>query len=207
MGRVIFQVKKMALIKQKSDSRVMVFIDLRNVTASVNMFSEVQLEVDFEEMVNLLVCDRNLRGAYVFDGVCNKVCSRPRSRLHQRLEEAGFRLVLRSQPNSEEESKEQKEVDVSLATTMCLAAFRDNYDTAILVSGDRDFVPAIETVHELGKIVEVASFERSLSNSLRVSADMYHSLDTMAIMTPVVRDAGIGCNMDTAVSDDEAVEV
>ena len=40
-------------------------------------------------------------------------------------------------------------------------AFANAYDTAILVSGDGDFVKAIEAVCDLGKHVEVACFPKA----------------------------------------------
>lgn len=54
----------------------------------------------------------------------------------------------------------EKGVDVDLATDMLANAFDDTYDTAILVSGDGDYVPAVREVITLGKIVENHFFQR-----------------------------------------------
>lgn len=40
-------------------------------------------------------------------------------------------------------------------------ALNDEYDTAILVSGDGDFIDVMERLKELGKRVEVVSQERA----------------------------------------------
>jgi len=40
----------------------------------------------------------------------------------------------------------EKGVDVKIATDMLLYAVQEKYDKAILVSGDRDFVPVVETI-------------------------------------------------------------
>ena len=61
-------------------------------------------------------------------------------------------------------------------------AYKDNYDVAIIVSGDRDFVPVMEHVQALGKIVEVASFNSCISSYSRMAADKYYSLSRMGIM-------------------------
>lgn len=50
----------------------------------------------------------------------------------------------------------EKGVDTKIATDMLSMAYKNIYDTAILVSGDGDFASTIEAVKELGKHVEVA---------------------------------------------------
>lgn len=45
----------------------------------------------------------------------------------------------------------EKAVDVKLATDLVL--LRDSYDIAIIVSGDQDYVPAVQAVKDSGKIV------------------------------------------------------
>ena len=42
---------------------------------------------------------------------------------------------------------------------MVKLAYNDAYDTAILVSSDGDFVPAVKSVQDLGKIVINAYFQ------------------------------------------------
>tara|TARA_X000001036_G_scaffold129186_2_gene122201 strand:- start:943 stop:1596 length:654 start_codon:yes stop_codon:yes gene_type:complete len=65
----------------------------------------------------------------------------------------------------------EKGVDVMLATDLVLHAVKNNFDTAIIVSGDGDFFPAIETVKKEGKKVEVAAFESNISKEASDSAD------------------------------------
>lgn len=45
----------------------------------------------------------------------------------------------------------EKAVDVKLATDMIV--LRDIYDVAVIVSGDQDYVPAVQVVKDFGKIV------------------------------------------------------
>ena len=45
--------------------------------------------------------------------------------------------------------REEKQTDVDIAATMLKLAILDKYDTCVLVSGDSDFVPAIEAIKEL----------------------------------------------------------
>ena len=76
----------------------------------------------------------------------------------------------------------QKEVDVALGCEMVVRACSDQYDVAVLVSGDRDFVPAVEHVQDMGKRVEVASFDSSASIGLRRVCDRFRSLDEMPVL-------------------------
>jgi uncharacterized LabA/DUF88 family protein len=54
---------------------------------------------------------------------------------------------------------------------MIKGAFKNSYDSAILVSGDGDFVPAVRIVREEGKEVENFYFKRSASTNLRRNCD------------------------------------
>lgn len=58
-----------------------------------------------------------------------------------------------------ERMRNEKAVDVKLATD--LLEFRQNYDIAIIVSGDGDYVPAVERVKDSGRhVVNVAFLKR-----------------------------------------------
>jgi len=63
----------------------------------------------------------------------------------------------------------EKGVDVRIAVDMLTHAARDNYDTAIVISGDGDFAPVADAVMEMGKHVENAYFRigrfRELENT------------------------------------------
>lgn len=63
--------------------------------------------------------------------------------------------------------REEKQTDVNLAVQMVTKAALDEYDCAILVSGDTDFEPAIETVQRVfGKRVIVAVPNRTIAGSI-----------------------------------------
>jgi len=57
--------------------------------------------------------------------------------------------------------------DVHLAHDILIGAVKDFYDTAIIVSGDEDFLCLIKTIKEYGKRVENAYFRSSSSYKLR----------------------------------------
>ena len=66
----------------------------------------------------------------------------------------------------------EKGTDVQLATDMITHNFKNNYDVAILVAGDTDYVGAVQAVKDNGKHVEVALFgTQGTSRQLRAAAD------------------------------------
>jgi uncharacterized LabA/DUF88 family protein len=54
---------------------------------------------------------------------------------------------------------EEKGIDVLLALGLVLGAIRDEYDVAVVVSGDTDLVPAIDATLDVGKRVENAVWQ------------------------------------------------
>jgi uncharacterized LabA/DUF88 family protein len=85
------------------------------------------------------------------------------------------RLVYNNWPNS---PPYEKGVDIQLATDMITHSFKNNYDVAILVAGDSDYVGALQAVKDNGKNVEVALFGRErTSMQLRKVADRVQTID------------------------------
>lgn len=56
------------------------------------------------------------------------------------------RIKCKSCGHSWSDQKEKK-TDVNIATQLIIGAYKDKYDSAILVSGDSDLVPPIELIH------------------------------------------------------------
>ena len=52
----------------------------------------------------------------------------------------------------------EKGTDIRLAVNMLSKGYQNAYDVAILVSGDTDYIPVVEELHHLGKIVILATF-------------------------------------------------
>jgi uncharacterized LabA/DUF88 family protein len=48
-------------------------------------------------------------------------------------------------------SYNEKMTDVNIATQMIVDAYKENYDAAMLISGDSDLVPPIRAIHEIFK--------------------------------------------------------
>ncbi len=169
----------MCLMKKNETGRVMAFVDVRNVIKGLQKTREGFSRVDFETMVEELVGGRKLVAAYAFDGMPNPKNPDACAAFHKHLQMEGFRLRLRDSYDSENHA--QKQVDMAMGIEMVLQAKQDNFDVAIIVSGDSDFVPALEAMQAMGKTVEVAAFDRCCGAPLRRGADIYTKLDTLPI--------------------------
>lgn len=62
-------------------------------------------------------------------------------------------------------------------------AYNNQYDTAILVSGDGDFAEAIEAVRDLGKYVEHAYFDTAKTEALKKACNKHIPLNQSALRT------------------------
>ena len=71
----------------------------------------------------------------------------------------------------------EKGVDVLIATDMLTSALRDCHDTAVLVSGDGDFVEVLDEIKRAGKQVENATFQSSRSDALINASDLFIQLN------------------------------
>lgn len=70
----------------------------------------------------------------------------------------------------------EKGVDIFMAVDMLKYAYSNNYDTAIVVTGDGDFAEAVQAVKDVGKHVEHAYF-RDSSDALKDASDKFILLE------------------------------
>ncbi len=75
-----------------------------------------------------------------------------------------------------EKAKGSKRVDISLAVDMLTHAHRSNYDLAILVAGDEDYVPLVQTVMSEGKTVVLWFLSSGLSPALERQAEYFFDI-------------------------------
>ncbi|MCI4624459.1 MAG: NYN domain-containing protein [Candidatus Magnetoovum sp. WYHC-5] len=84
-------------------------------------------------------------------------------------------------------SYEEKQTDINIATQLLVMAFQDKYDTAIIISGDTDLIPAIravKTVFSVKKIGIVLPIGRS-SEHLKQVADCYYKMNEQQIKSSI----------------------
>ena len=170
----------MSIISYDANDRIMIFIDLRNIIKSVSADSKYS-KVDYVSLVRCLKGPRKLIAAYVFDSKGAIDATDKSKRFHDYLRYKGFRVIARD--SYDPDHNVQKEVDVAIAVQMVTHAYKNNYDVAVVVSGDRDFIPAIQEVQAAGKRVEVAAFSNSKSDEMERQCDVYHNLDKEPILS------------------------
>jgi uncharacterized LabA/DUF88 family protein len=89
------------------------------------------------------------------------------------------------QPEVFKKSKQDqkaKGVDIALAKDFLGNAYNHNYDVAVLIAGDGDYVPLVAEVKRLGKVVYVAFFRDKgfgLSEDLELSSDRSFEFSTL----------------------------
>jgi len=158
--------------------RVMIFIDGSNLYHSLKNFFK-RTDVDIGKFANKLLDKRRLIRIYYYNAKVGIREEPERYRDQQKFfngvtaipytELRLGRLVYNNWPAS---PPYEKGVDILLATDMITHSFKNNYDVAILVAGDNDFVGAIQSVKDNGKNVEVALFGKErTSMQLRKVAD------------------------------------
>jgi uncharacterized LabA/DUF88 family protein len=162
------------------DEKVAIFIDAGNMFHASNYY---QIKINYQKLIEILRKDRWLLRAYFYTGIPTEEFGK--SERQQWKKQKGFLnelqnlgIKVKTMPlKKTPEGYIEKGVDVLLATDMVSLAFRDAYDTAILVSGDSDYVPVVEEIQQLGKRVENASFKRTSSYELRKVCDKFILLD------------------------------
>ena len=75
------------------------------------------------------------------------------------------------------EANKRKEVDIALTKEMLINAFNGNYDVAILVAGDEDYVGLVNEVKRYGPIVKGAFFKHGLSDKLFLAVDDFQIIE------------------------------
>lgn len=159
--------------------RVMVFIDGSNLLWTAKRWQRHPgFKVDIIKLIKKLVDGRFLvrPNFYCGEGVPP---SKGQLKFHHKLRYSGINVVTRPLRRRGKKWVE-KGVDVALVTDLLGMAFRNAYDTAIVVSGDGDLTQSIKEVKQLGKKVEIASFKYSIPEDMKMLADRFISLDDIA---------------------------
>jgi uncharacterized LabA/DUF88 family protein len=98
-------------------------------------------------------------------------------KLNKIREVEGCHVYLGSLRRAKKQKKRgQKEVDVMLAVQMMEHAFRGNMNKAVLLSGDLDFRPLVESLVRLGLFIEVVGDQNHISQDLIHSADSHKKI-------------------------------
>ncbi len=167
--------------------RVAIFIDGSNHYHIVkDMFNGKISPNDFNfgKFIKYLVGNRKLVRTYYYsaplDAAFDQEIYMKQQKFFDKLGRIqNFKLVLCRMQKVKIDGKtvyQVKEDDIHLAVDMVKLAYNNAYDTAILVSSDGDFVPAVRAVKEVGKNIENIGFETKFSYHLRQECDDFKKL-------------------------------
>jgi uncharacterized LabA/DUF88 family protein len=160
-------------MKIMSDERVCIFVDGENLFHSQKRQG---IEVDYLKLKEILADGRKLVRPYYYG---TRMKERKQERFFDLLRHVGYEVKVLPLIQYGERRFE-KGLDVMLVTDMLVLAHRDVYDVAILVAGDRDYLYAVKALKEMGKRVEVSSFDDACSRELGLTADSMISLTRIA---------------------------
>ncbi|MDO8264842.1 MAG: NYN domain-containing protein [Candidatus Parcubacteria bacterium] len=157
------------MILKHKEQRVGVFIDVQNLYYSAkNLF---QAKVNFGEILKTGVGGRKLIRAFAYVVKTKTGEEKP---FFDALANLGLETRVR---DLQEFYGGMKKADWDVGIVIDAIRTANIIDTAVLVSGDGDFIPLVEHLRSLGRRVEVIAFGRSCSSKLRASADEFIDLD------------------------------
>jgi uncharacterized LabA/DUF88 family protein len=82
-----------------------------------------------------------------------------------------------------EKGRRSKRVDITLARDMLSDAYQGNYELAVLIAGDADYLPLVEEVQRRGRQVALSFFGNVTSDELRLQADRWWDLTDHFVAT------------------------
>ena len=159
------------------NQRVAIFIDGSNLYHNLKRFG---IKTKFEDIINNIETKRKIVDIFYYTALLDKSINEDKYKEHKRFLDKikkipNFHVVLCNlkkvllQDGSVD--FEIKGDDIYLATDLIKGSYEDLYDVAIIVSGDADFIPAINLVRKNGKKVINAFFPKSSSYQLRNCCD------------------------------------
>jgi uncharacterized LabA/DUF88 family protein len=152
--------------------RVAVFIDGNNLFHAARFHN---IDIDYNRLLKVLLGDGRLLRAFFYTGVDAGAERQQGFLLWMRRN--GFRVVQKELKTFYDGTRKAN-LDVEIAVDMLSLAGR--YDTAVLVSGDEDFVYALNAVAYKGCRVEVAGFRSNTAPRLIDVADFFIDLGEIA---------------------------
>ena len=155
--------------------RIVIFVDNSNIFKG---FQKYNIQVDYEKLKNTITGRRKLEAIYLYEGVVYPISSAKANWYKELGSRSGY-IIKATFDKIVSKGAIEKKVDINLAIDIVSLGYENVYDTAVLVSGDGDFVPVVKKVKEMGKKVEIWAFKYSLANALveEVGAENVNHID------------------------------
>ena len=152
--------------------KVAIFIDGNNLFHAARFHN---IDIDYNKLLRVLLGDGRLFRAFFYAGVDAGAERQQGFLLWMRRN--GFRVVQKELKTFYDGTRKAN-LDVEIAVDMLSLAGR--YDTAVLVSGDEDFVYAVNAVAYKGCRVEIVGFRSNTAPKLIDVADCFIDLGDIA---------------------------
>jgi len=143
--------------------RITIFIDNSNIFKG---FQKYNIQADYEKLKILITRGRKLDAIYLYEGVVYPMSPGKKSWYEQLTIRSSY-IIKVSFDKIVKTGAIEKKVDINIAIDVVALTYEDVYDTAVLVSGDGDFLPVVKKIKELNKKAEIWAFKYSLANTLR----------------------------------------
>ncbi len=146
--------------------RLMIFIDGGNL---FHCAKNEGIKIDFEKLVKFLSIEYKLIRVYYYTGI-QASDNKQRAFLDSLSFNLNFEVVTKSLIKINDKLIE-KGIDVKIASDIIWHGLSNNYDSFILLSGDKDLMDCLIRMKDNGKRVIVANFEGRISRELKRLAD------------------------------------
>lgn len=164
---------KLEKIKWRELGRVIVFIDSANIIHSCKTLG---WKIGYKALQKYFQQNTNLVDIYFYSAT--ETTNSKQNAFIAMLSRKGFKIRTKKLKYIKQENGtilQKGNIDTELATDIILR--KDDYDTAILLSGDSDFQAPIDAVQSFGKKVIVISTRDHISYELIKTADVFLYLD------------------------------
>jgi len=158
---------------QNTDQRVGIFVDVQNMFYSAKSLH--QSKIDYSKLLEDIVRGRKLVRAIAY------VVQKPdidQSGFLEALRRSGYEVKKKDLVVREDGTSKG---DWNVGIALDAIALASKLDTAILVTGDGDFVPLANMLKTMGCRVEVVSFEQCTSSELMRACDEFMTIDTSVL--------------------------
>lgn len=154
---------------QHKDQRVGVFVDVQNMYYSAkNLFNS---KVNFGSILKDAVLGRKLIRATAY--VIKALETEEEEKFYTALDKQGFEVKIKDLQHFQDGTKKG---DWDVGITIDAIKMSQQFDVVIFVTGDGDYVPAVEYLQYHGLLVEVMGFGETTNTHLKEVADEYTDL-------------------------------
>jgi len=143
--------------------RIIIFIDNSNIFKG---FRKYNIKADYEKLKNIITRGRNLQGIFLYEGIMYPMSPEKKKWYEDLSNRSAYEIKVSFDKIAFNVAIEKK-IDIKIVIDIISLAYENAHDTAVLVSGDGNFVPVVKKVKELDKNVEVWAFRYSLANALK----------------------------------------